>query len=112
MDVTTVHFDSTKVKNAYSKERADFKTQINISNIIYLFFGQDKCYYIGETDASLSQRCYDNTPRHIDANWFNNCDKVILIKLDNELGDIERRAIEATFILSYKSAGHPLANKK
>ena len=112
MEVFTINFNSSEVKKSYSDKRKAFNRQTNISNIVYLFFENDNCYYIGETKASLYDRCFVNTPCHIDTDWFSMCNKVIIIKLDDELGDIERRALEATFILSYKSAGHPLANKK
>ena len=112
MEVITISFDCEKVKKACSKERKTFCSNIDVENCVYLFFGKSKCCYIGETGDSLKKRCFTHTPKHITKDWFGNCDKVIIIKLDDELGDIERRALEATFILSYKSAGHPLANKK
>ena len=61
MDVTTVHFDSTKVKKARSKERDAFCNNINVGNCVYLFFGKSKCYYIGETSDSLKKRCFTHT---------------------------------------------------
>ena len=112
MEIKTISFDYREVKKANSEKRKKFCNDIDVENCVYLFFGKSKCYYIGETGDSLKKRCFTNTPKHITREWFDNCDQVIIIKLDNELGDIERRALEATFILSYKSAGHPLANKK
>lgn len=41
-----------------------------------------------------------------------NYDKVVIIQLEDELGDIERHALESSFILAYKSAGHPLQSEK
>jgi hypothetical protein len=112
MEVKTVTFNYEKIKIARSDERTRFCCETDVQNCLYLFFFDSKCYYIGETSDSLKERCFAHTPKHITKDWFKICNKVIIIKLNDELGDIERRAIEASFILSYKSAGHPLANKK
>ena len=112
MIVSTVEFEPKDVKKAHSKERELFRKNTDINNVLYLFFGDDKCYYIGETSVSLYDRCFVNTPKYSEKDWFDKCNKIVIIKLDDELGSIERTALESSFILAYKSAGHPLQNEK
>ena len=107
-----ITFEPSKVLKKRSKERKEFSEKTNLSNIIYFFFNEDKCQYIGETSKSLADRCFRNSPKHSKKEWFKECNKVIIIQLDTGLGDIERHALESSFILAYKSAGHPLQNEK
>lgn len=112
MKTFEVEFDPLKAKKKDSKERKEFKKKTGEKNIIYLFFGKDECYYIGESSKSLCDRCFTNTPEHSKKDWFDKCNRVVIIQLDDKIGDMERRALESIFILAYKSAGHPLQNKK
>lgn len=112
MKITEIKFNPLEVQKSWSKERKEFRTKANLSNIIYFFFDNDECYYIGESSISLNDRCFRNTPKHVKKEWFVKCNKVLIIQLDDKLGDIERHALESSFILAYKSAGHPIQNEK
>lgn len=52
MTLMTVKYDFQLLKND-SKELEKFKAEIDIKIIIYLFFKDDECLYIGETNTSL-----------------------------------------------------------
>ena len=82
MEVETVEFNPLKVKKSHSKERKKFNDETNKSNIVYLFFGSNKCYYIGETDVSLHDRCFKNTPKHTEKDWFDMC-KIYRLQMMN-----------------------------
>lgn len=112
MKTTEIKFKPLEVQKSWSKARKEFRKSANLSNILYFFFNNDTCYYIGESSVSLNDRCFRNTPKHVKKEWFAKCNKVLIIQLDKKLGDIERRALESSFILAYKSAGHPLQNEK
>ncbi len=112
MNTTEIIFNPLEVQKRWSKARKEFREKANLSNIIYFFFDNSECYYIGESSISLTDRCFKNTPKHSKKGWFNHCDKVVIIQLEDEFGDIERHALESSFILAYKSAGHPLQNEK
>ena len=112
MKFIEISFNPLDVQKGHSKARKDFNKQTNISNVLYFFFNNDICYYIGESAVSLHDRCFRNTPKHCKKEWFNKCNKVIIIQLDDKVGNIERHALESSFILAYKSAGHPLQNEK
>ncbi|NNU95811.1 MULTISPECIES: GIY-YIG nuclease family protein [Bacillota] len=85
-----------------------FKEEISVSNIIYLFYNNSECLYIGETGTSLNDRCYKHTPKESDKPWFKEGNLIHIIKLDEKIDIIARQALESSFILAYR----PKYNKK
>ena len=111
MLVKNIAFNAEKIKDSNSTEREAFKVNTQMRNIIYFFFSKKECVYVGETSCSLYDRCFTHTPKHSEKSWFNRCDEVFIIQFDNNFKGFERRAIEASFILAYKSAGYKIENK-
>ena len=85
-----------------------FKQDIRVGNIIYLFYKNTECLYIGETGVTLEDRCYKNTPKHSEKQWFKEANLIHIIELDENIDDIARQALESSFILAYR----PKYNKK
>jgi predicted GIY-YIG superfamily endonuclease len=96
------------VKYNYYCLNPEFKNEISVSNIIYLFYKNSDCLYIGETNTSLSDRCYRHTPKESDKPWFKEGNLIHIIKLDANIDNIARQALESSFILAYR----PKYNKK
>lgn len=92
------------------KELKRFKKQIDKnSNIVYLFFNDDKCLYIGQSKNTLKDRVYTNSPKHADKKWFKESNKIYIIGFnDTDIDDISRETIESIFIQVYR----PKYNKK
>lgn len=108
MKLKTVRYNSSLLKPR-SAELKEFKKEISDKgNIIYLFYKNSKCLYIGETSTSLEDRCYKNTPKHAKKIWFKQSNRIHIIKLDKKLDNIARQALESAFILSHR----PRYNKK
>lgn len=112
MKTVQFEFDAQKVKTDGSPEQEEFKNKTQDKNVIYFFLSGEECVYIGETGCSLCDRCFKNTPKHIDKDWFDKCNQALIIKLDDKVNGFARRAIEASFISVYKSAGYKIANKR
>lgn len=91
-----------------SKIMKKFKSDISVSNIIYFFFNNCECLYIGETETSLKDRCYKHTPKESRMDWFKEANKIQIIELDDKIDTIARQALESSFILAYR----PKYNKK
>lgn len=108
MKLKTVKYEYSKISIDKSNEQIQFKKEIDIRNVIYFFFKDDKCLYIGETGATLKERCYKNTPKHSEKDWFKSANTIYIMQLDMEIGDIARQTLESTFILAYR----PVNNKK
>lgn len=108
MKLKTVEYDYSKMSINKFKEQEQFKNNINVTNIIYLFYEDDVCLYIGETGTSLKDRVYRNTPKHSGKEWFKKANIIHIIELDKCIDDICRQALESIFILAYR----PEYNKK
>lgn len=106
MIVKTVKYNFQLLKK--DEELEKFKAEIDIKNIIYLFFKGNKCLYIGETNTSLKERCYTHSPKHSRQKWFKEGNQIHIIQLDDEIDKIARQALEGVFILAYR----PINNKK
>lgn len=106
MTLMTVKYDFQLLKN--DEELEKFKAEIDIMNIIYLFFKDYECLYIGETNTSLKERCYTHSPKHSGQKWFKEGNQIHIIQLDNKIDKIARQLLEGVFILAYR----PKNNKK
>lgn len=86
-----------------------FKKQLKLaSNCVYFFFDDNQCLYVGQTGTTLLDRCYKNTPKHCDKDFFKESNKIHIIVLDEVIDQISRETIEAVFVQSYR----PPYNKK
>lgn len=93
--------------NAFNEP--SFKKAISpFKNILYFFYADDQCLYIGQTKHSLFDRCYKNTPRHSKTARFSQANYVHIIQLDDNIDDIARKAIEGVFIATIR----PKQNKQ
>lgn len=90
------------------QEEKEFRKQISVSNIIYLFYKGSKCLYVGETGTSLEDRCYKHTTKESHQKWFKEGNLIHIIKLDKEIDNIARQSLESVFILAHR----PKYNKK
>lgn len=108
MKLITINYDYSKIINSKSQERDAFKKSTSASNVIYFFYDNSNCLYIGETSASLYDRCFTNTPKHSTKEWFKKANKIHIIELENDVDDIGRQALESSFILAFR----PINNKK
>lgn len=107
MELKTVKYNAKEMKPR-SKVRKQFKNQTSDINIIYFFYKETNCLYIGQTDVSLYNRCYVNTPKESKQPWFTEANLIHIIKLDENIDDIARQALESSFIMAYR----PKYNKK
>ncbi|HFC9206763.1 TPA: hypothetical protein ACF0PM_002222 [Clostridium perfringens] len=107
MKLKTVHYDANKLIKG-SEELEAFKESISDKNVLYLFFKDNECFYIGETSCTLKDRCYKNSKKHHEQEWFKECNTIHIIVLDDNIDDIARGTLESTFILAYR----PKYNKK
>ena len=107
MQFKTIHYDSNKLIKD-SEELKFFKESISDKNVLYLFFKDNECFYIGETGSTLKAMCYTHSPKHHEKEWFKKCNTIKIILLDDYIDDIARGALESAFILAYR----PKYNKK
>lgn len=107
MELNTVKYEYSNLVTNKENEN-DFKNAIKISNVIYLFYYNSDCLYIGETGTSLFDRCYKHTPKEIEKEWVKEGNQIHIIKLDSNIDTIARQALESSFILVYR----PKYNKK
>lgn len=112
MEFKSFDYNSIEVKKSNSKERKEFNKNTRDKNIIYFFYKDDECLYIGESKKTLHDRCFKNTPKHSEKNFFIQSNKIRIIVLETCVGDFERQTLEKNFILAFFSAGHPLHNEK
>lgn len=112
MELKTISYKHSEISVNNSPEQITFKNDIEISNIIYLFYKDNECLYVGETSNTLHDRCYKNSPKHFGQEWFREANMIHIIKLDvlpdNTANNMARQAIESIFILAYR----PKYNKK
>ena len=66
MDLFSFSYNSTKALDVKSPDYLKFKNHSGHQNIIYFFFKGTECLYIGETENSIFDRCFINTPKHKD----------------------------------------------
>ena len=108
MELATIKYDS----NDAIKEKSSFRIETKkYKNILYFFYKDEECLYIGETDVSLYDRCFVNTPKEKDQPWFNEGNKVLIVQLDAKDDESQtkcRHALEALFIV----VNNPKYNKK
>lgn len=104
----TIHKTSSKEQSAAS----EFKKSLQDENVIYFFYNDAECKYIGETSTNLWNRCFKNTPAEKDQPWFKESNRIEIIILDKSINSIGRQHLESSFIITYLHAGHKLHNKK
>lgn len=111
MKLMTIKYCPNKAK----QKSSSFKTRTKkLTNIVYFFYENDKCLYVGETGCTLYERCFVNTPKEADEKWFNEGNTVYIIQLDKEEGEDDkivsrrRRMVEALFIVT----NNPKYNEK
>lgn len=109
MKVTEIPYSPIEARKRNSSFKKSTK---DLTNIIYFFYNNDVCLYVGETGTSLYHRCFKHTPKESKSEWFEEGNKIIVIILDDLKSDIEntkaRQALEGVFILTNK----PKYNKK
>lgn len=107
MKVFTIDYSYDSLTNEIY--RTKFQDSLKqASNCVYFFFNNDECLYIGQTGNTLYERCYVNTPKHCDKDFFKESNMIHIIVLDEVIDQISRETIEAVLIQSYR----PLYNKK
>ena len=107
MQFYTIKYDPSKITTG-SAEYQKLYIETSIANVVYFFYKDDECLYIGETGTSLSDRIFKHTPKHLIQPWFKEGNKIFQIELGSGIDGIARGTIEATFILAYR----PKYNKK
>ena len=107
MKIISIEYDASKKGNA-TQVKEIFKLKAKDQNVVYLFCDEEACLYIGESENSLYERCYVNTPKHSMKPWFIESNKVFVMKLDEKVNKFSRRAVEAVLI----AAICPKYNKK
>ena len=107
MKLHTVFYQAIDLKPR-SSARKEFTNNTSLSNVIYLFYKDEECLYIGETGVSLADRIYVHTPKEQSSPWYKEGNTIHIIQLDKTLDDIARQALESAFILAYR----PKYNKK
>jgi hypothetical protein len=119
MKFKKITFDSTAVlksikKGVPDKESASyiFKEDLQDKNIVYFFYKDDDCKYVGESEDCLWNRCIEHTPKHKNQPWFKECNTICIILLDSNMDTIAWQALESIFIVTLSRAGHILHNKK
>lgn len=119
MNFKKIQYDSEAVRNTLQKGKMDpncaahlLKKEISDSNVIYFFYNDCECKYVGETETSLWERCTKHTPPEINSAWFNECNNIFILLLDDNMDTIARQALESSFIVTLSRAGHGLYNIK
>lgn len=108
MKLKTVTYNYYDIIKNESEEKEDFKNNISVGNIIYWFYNNNECLYIGETGTSLKDRCYRHSPKESEQAWFKEGNTIHIMELDESVDIIARQALEASFILAIR----PKYNKK
>ena len=109
MDVQIIKYSPEKAK----KRASDFKKEAKkLTNVLYFFYNDEECLYVGESGVTLYDRCFVHTNKEKSEPWFNEGNKVIIISLgqinDERESTKEREALEGVFIVTNK----PKYNKK
>ncbi len=107
MKIIMVKYDASKLDKG-SPERKRFKNQTQDTNVIYFFCNNEKCMYIGETKKCLYDRCFKNSPKHKERQWFKESNIIYILQLDSRVDSIARRALEGILIATIR----PKYNKK
>ena len=111
MKLVTIKYCPNKAKQKGSSFRVRTK---KLTNVVYSFYKNEECLYVGEAGYALYKRCFVNTPKEADKEWFNEGNTVYIIQLDKKEGEDDkivsrrRRAVEALFIVT----NSPKYNKK
>ena len=108
MKLKTIKYDYIAVMLEGSNAEEEFKKAISVKNILYFFYNNDECLYIGESGKKLYDRFYKHTPKHHEKEFFKEGNMIHIIELGSEIDDIARQALESSFILAYR----PKYNKK
>ena len=101
MKFHTIKYDPSKIITG-SVEYKKLHKETSIANVVYFFYKDGECLYIGETGTSLADRIFKHSPKHRIQPWFNEGNIIFQIELDSCIDDIARETIEATFILAYR----------
>lgn len=101
MKLRTVHYCATELKPR-STARKQFSKSVSLENVIYLFFRDNECLYIGETRVSLANRIFVNTPKEASSPWYKEANTIQLIQFDDAVDDIARQTLESALILAYR----------
>lgn len=101
MKFHTIKYDPSKIITS-SAEYKKLHKETSIANVVYFFYKDDACLYIGETGTSLSDRIFKHTPKHLIQPWFKEGNTIFQIELDSGIDGIARETIEAIFILAYR----------
>ena len=81
MNLKIIEYDYSKISVKNSDEEKSFKEDVSVNrNIIYFFYKDEKCLYVGETKCTLADRCYKNTPKHSEKDWFKEANKIYIIE--------------------------------
>ena len=112
MDYITFNYNPTNAVVVGSLDYLLFQKNSIYKNIIYFFFKGTECLYIGETENSIFDRCFVNTPNHKNKSWFMDSDNIKILVLESNTDIYYRQLLENSFIVAYRAAGHPLRNKK
>ena len=112
MEYISFSYNSTNALVVGSQDYLEFYNNSQSKNIVYFFFKDTECLYIGETENSIFDRCFVNTPKHKDKPWFQNANNIKIIVLESETDIYHRQLLENAFIVTYKALGHPLYNRK
>ncbi len=113
--VSFIIYDSSSI---LSKEKDNHEKYYNFhkfcskSNIIYMFFKDGQCLYIGETGTSLWERIITHTPSEKDQKWFKEGNRIEIIEMPECVDVFARKAIEQVFILAYNRNVHSTYNEK
>ena len=88
------------------------KNDLKDKNIIYFFYKDDDCLYVGETNTCLWDRIMRHENPEKNSKWFKNGNKIKIIVLDKNIDKYSRRNLESCFIINLLRAKHPLYNKQ
>ena len=89
-----------------------FKNDLKDKNIIYFFYKDDDCLYVGETNTCLWDRIMRHENPEKNSQWFKKGNKIKIIVLDKNIDKYSRRNLESCFIINLLRAKHPLYNKQ
>lgn len=88
------------------------KNELTDKNIIYFFYTDEDCLYVGETDTCLWDRIMRHENPEKNSKWFKKGNKIKIIILDEEIDKYSRRNLESCFIINLLRANHHLYNKQ
>ena len=109
MKLISIEYNCTTATRKNSSFKKDTR---ELKNIVYFFYKDEECLYVGESSASLYERCFIHSPKEKKQKWFKEGNKIWIIQLDNQENELIttrcRRALEAMFIV----INHPKYNLK